>query len=343
MILPVHEQLRTVSRDTLDTRFSLPAGRSAGDRHRDAASRALGDLALPVAFELARRLRKAPQAIARNSRPRSGRSPASRASTRANGYLNFFLDRPAFLTSRLLDRPRGARRIAAARSSSSTRRSTRTRRRTSAICATRRSATRSCGCCASRAGRSRCRTTSTTPACRSPTSSSASRTLERRDLAAVQALADDRATSRFDYYCWDLYARVTEWYEADKARLEHRAASAARDRGRRQRAGRDGRVHRRPHRPLPPGDDGAAERRLRPAHLGRRHPAPALLGDGLRAAEGARRRVPADRRPAEGLLGHADRRRRGADRPGGDDADATEPTRTTPNSARRSSSARTAP
>ena len=33
----------------------------------------------------------------------------------------------------------------------------------------------------------------------------------------------DRADVRFDYYCWDLYARVTEWYEADKARLEVRA------------------------------------------------------------------------------------------------------------------------
>src|SRR5207245_1736804 len=31
-------------------------------------------------------------------------------------------------------------------------------------------------------------------------------------------------SSRFDYYCWDLYSRVTEWYEADKSRLEIRAA-----------------------------------------------------------------------------------------------------------------------
>src|SRR5213075_660680 len=38
--------------------------------------------------------------------------------------------------------------------------------------------------------------------------------LEHVDLATVQKLAADPAT-RFDYYCWDLYARVTEWYEAD--------------------------------------------------------------------------------------------------------------------------------
>jgi arginyl-tRNA synthetase len=46
--------------------------------------------------------------------------------------------------------------------------------------------------------------------------------LEGRDLDAVRALADDPAT-RFDYYCWDLYAKVTEWYEGDNARLDKRA------------------------------------------------------------------------------------------------------------------------
>ena len=43
--------------------------------------------------------------------------------------------------------------------------------------------------------------------------------LEHRDLDAVRRIAD---TERFDYYCWDLYARVTEWYDGDKARLEVR-------------------------------------------------------------------------------------------------------------------------
>jgi arginyl-tRNA synthetase len=28
---------------------------------------------------------------------------------------------------------------------------------------------------------------------------------------------------RFDYYCWDLYARVGAWYEEDKSRLDLRA------------------------------------------------------------------------------------------------------------------------
>jgi arginyl-tRNA synthetase len=46
--------------------------------------------------------------------------------------------------------------------------------------------------------------------------------LERKTLEDVRALAEG---PRFDYYCWDLYARVTEWYESDKGHLAHRAAA----------------------------------------------------------------------------------------------------------------------
>ncbi len=40
------------------------------------------------------------------------------------------------------------------------------------------------------------------------------RELEHRTLDDVRRIAD---TTRFDYYCWDLYSRVTEWYEDDKS------------------------------------------------------------------------------------------------------------------------------
>jgi arginyl-tRNA synthetase len=46
--------------------------------------------------------------------------------------------------------------------------------------------------------------------------------LEHKTLDEVRAIAD---STRFDYYCWDLYARVTEWYDADKARLKVRSAT----------------------------------------------------------------------------------------------------------------------
>jgi arginyl-tRNA synthetase len=46
--------------------------------------------------------------------------------------------------------------------------------------------------------------------------------IEKKSRAQVEALA---AAPRFDYVCWDLYARVSHWYEEDKANLKARAAT----------------------------------------------------------------------------------------------------------------------
>ncbi|HTT19274.1 MAG TPA: arginine--tRNA ligase [Candidatus Sulfotelmatobacter sp.] len=43
--------------------------------------------------------------------------------------------------------------------------------------------------------------------------------LEKKSRAEIEAL---RGEPRFDYYCWDLYARVSQWYEADKQNLQVR-------------------------------------------------------------------------------------------------------------------------
>jgi arginyl-tRNA synthetase len=43
--------------------------------------------------------------------------------------------------------------------------------------------------------------------------------LEEKSRAEVERLAGQ---PRFDYYCWDLYARVSQWYEQDKANLQTR-------------------------------------------------------------------------------------------------------------------------
>lgn len=45
--------------------------------------------------------------------------------------------------------------------------------------------------------------------------------LENKSLDEIKAIAE--GPGRFDYYCWDLYARVGAWYEGDKTRLEIRA------------------------------------------------------------------------------------------------------------------------
>jgi len=43
--------------------------------------------------------------------------------------------------------------------------------------------------------------------------------IEKKSRAEIEALA---GRPRFDYYCWDLYARVSQWYEQDKANLQAR-------------------------------------------------------------------------------------------------------------------------
>jgi arginyl-tRNA synthetase len=46
--------------------------------------------------------------------------------------------------------------------------------------------------------------------------------IEQKSRAQIEALA---AAPRFDYVCWDLYARVSHWYEEDKSNLQARAAT----------------------------------------------------------------------------------------------------------------------
>jgi arginyl-tRNA synthetase len=43
--------------------------------------------------------------------------------------------------------------------------------------------------------------------------------IEKKTRAEIEHLA---AQPRFDYYCWDLYARVSQWYEQDKQNLQAR-------------------------------------------------------------------------------------------------------------------------
>src|SRR5258708_7111264 len=65
-------------------------------------NRALGDLAVTVAFQLAKTLRTRPRAIAQELAEAIGKIPGvARAEAAPNGYLNLFLDRPAFLLARL--------------------------------------------------------------------------------------------------------------------------------------------------------------------------------------------------------------------------------------------------
>ena len=106
MILPVQERLRTHLTGLLTTLYSLDESSMPALALEYPPNRDLGDLGTPVAFELARRLRKAPRAIAQEIAGGFGTVEGIRQVAAApNGYLNVFLERPAFLLDRLAPEP----------------------------------------------------------------------------------------------------------------------------------------------------------------------------------------------------------------------------------------------
>src|SRR5918996_1787996 len=116
MILPVHDAIRAHVRRLLETLYSLDAASLPAVALEYPPTRDLGDLGTPVAFELARRLRKAPRAIAQEIAGAFGTlDGVARVTAAPNGYLNFFLERRGFLLDRLAPaappQPGGAKAI----------------------------------------------------------------------------------------------------------------------------------------------------------------------------------------------------------------------------------------
>ena len=217
MILPTHERLRTAIAARLTGLYGLSAAEQPAIAIDYAPTRALGDLAVPVAFELARRLRKAPRVIAQELAAALGTVDGfARIEAAPNGYLNCFLDRPAFLISRLT----GAVAPASAGVDGKTivEHTAINPNKAAHIGHLRNSAL---GDTLVRVLRFRGVPVEVQNYIDDTGVQVADvvvgfQTLEQASLEQVKALA---AAPRFDYDCWDLYARVTEWYEEDKARL----------------------------------------------------------------------------------------------------------------------------
>jgi arginyl-tRNA synthetase len=222
MILALHSAVRSALRDTLTARFGLDPAALPSIVLQQPPTRALGDLASPVAFELARTLRKAPRAIAQDL---VAAAPAvagvARFEATPNGYVNVFLDRAAFLRAALGAGPAGEPAAELPRDKTIVEHTAINPNKAAHI------------------GHLRNSTLGDTlvrmlRACGVPVEVQnyiddtgvqvadvvvGFERLEGKSLDEVRALAD---TTRFDYECWDLYARVTEWYEADRSRLDIR-------------------------------------------------------------------------------------------------------------------------
>jgi len=183
-------------------------------------NRALGDLAVTVAFQLARSLRKAPRAIAQELAAAVGEiTGVARIVPAPNGYLNLYLDRYAFFLPRVRQEvlpemvapektivehtainPNKAAHIGHLRNAA-------------------------LGDTIARVLRFRGLQVEVQNYIDDLGVQVADilvgfMELEHRTFAEVREIAD---TTRFDHYCWDLYSRVTEWYGEDAARLQVRA------------------------------------------------------------------------------------------------------------------------
>jgi len=220
MILPVQDALRAHIARLLTTLYSLE-GSAPTIVLEYPPNRDLGDLGTPIAFELARRLRKAPRAIAQEIAAAFGSLEGIRQVTAApNGYLNVFLERREFLLARLSpDRPAATSRAAGKAIVEHTAINP---NKAAHIGHMRNSAL---GDTLVRVLRFRGMPVEVQNYIDDTGVQVADvivgfHVLEGKTLDQVREIAD---TTRFDYYCWDLYARVTEWYEHDKGRLEIRA------------------------------------------------------------------------------------------------------------------------
>jgi arginyl-tRNA synthetase len=247
MILPVHDRIRAHLTRLLTSRYSLDESAQPTLSLEYPPNRDLGDLGTPVAFELARRLRKAPRTIAQEIASDFGTLDGiDRVAAAPNGYLNFFLARPAFLLERLSPTAtHGTRRGVSSASAEAAADSPKLEER-------RRSDPP--------AGKAIVEHTAINPnkaahighLRNAALGDTLVRVLRFRGVPVeVQNYIDDTGvqvadvvvgfrhlagktldeirtiadTTRFDFYCWDLYARVTEWYDEDKERLEIRAAT----------------------------------------------------------------------------------------------------------------------
>ena len=220
MILSVHTKLRDHISRTLHTLYGIEPGAGPSIALEYPPTRELGDLGSPVAFELARRLRKAPKLIAQEIADASGGIEGVPRVTAANGYLNFALDRRRFAIDWTTSQPpaphRDGKAIVEHTAINPNKAAHIGHLRNAALGDTLVRSLRFQG------------THVEVQNYIDDTGVQVAdvvvgfRVLDGLSLDGIRRVAD---ATRFDHHCWDLYARVTEWYDGDKARLEIRTAT----------------------------------------------------------------------------------------------------------------------
>ena len=185
----------------------------------------MGEVASPVSFELAKRLKRAPRQIAQEIASGIGKiEGVERIEVAGGGYLNAFLDRRAFFAAAIAEKRREAADASPDAPKAVVEHTAINPNKAAHIGHLRNAVIGDTFVrLLRRAGR------------RVEVQNYIDNTgvqvadvilgfvhLEKLSLADVRALAA-RKEPRFDYYCWDLYAQVTHFLAEDKTRLELRA------------------------------------------------------------------------------------------------------------------------
>jgi len=180
----------------------------------------MGEVATPIAFELAKRLRRAPRQIAQEIASELAAIPGvARTELAGGGYVNFYLDRAGFFAAAFAEAAHpGSRELSANEPKCVVEHTNINPNKAAHIGHLRNAALGDTFVrLLRRAGR------------RVEVQNYIDNTgvqvadvvvgfahMEHKSANEVRALA---AAPRFDYLCWDLYARVTQFFEEDKARL----------------------------------------------------------------------------------------------------------------------------
>ena len=222
MILLLHKRVHDRFRSVLKTLYDLSPEVCPNITIQYPPTRPLGDLAITVAFELARTLRKSPQAIAEEIVEALGHiEGVAKAEATKNGYVNIYLDRAHYLRSVLNSQPSPlvnenteAPKIIVEHTAINPNKAAHIGHlRNAALGDTLVRLLRFSGQAVE------IQNYIDDTGVQVADVVVGFERLESKSLEDVRLLCDSPG---FDYYCWDLYAKVTEWYDADQTRLEIR-------------------------------------------------------------------------------------------------------------------------
>ena len=221
MMTTVHDIVRKRLQDVLLELYELDQKKLPGLVIEHPPNSKLGDLAITVAFELARTLRKAPQIIAKEIVLAFGSIEGiHRIEAVSSGYINIYLNRSVYFRSIIENKSEPVRKL---NDEKIIVEHTAINPNKAAHVGHLRNA--ALGDTLVRLLKFKGMPVETQNYIDDTGVQIADVTvgfkeIERKTLDDVKKLA---ASSRFDYYCWDLYARATNWYDGDTKRLHHRS------------------------------------------------------------------------------------------------------------------------